>query len=409
MRYKNRRNVPHLGQVVLCCICFLTGCNTLVGTLNIDQVNTAHAIPDYTKKYTSVVYPKDFTFADTPSRFFWLDNTLILMSINMSEHYADEHGLLLRKNIVIVWNTITNNVTEYMEGHILCFNPRDKWVQIEKINNQPDTRKFVQGEWGSEMQPYMAVRGEKSHVNEFSCRRNPGLSNRLLPDKHITTPLYEDHGLLDWGQVGTYQRPWMKTSTLTYRITGKKVPVEITYLYNELNSSSVKYYQFADAYLLSGNLGISIANEPRDRRAARLLTPDGKVSKFPVPSEFWEKNYYRGAKVLYSRAGIIWQVPETPGIGSIKLGGAYIQDHDGKIFKVSNQGFSKASVSPDGCRIAYVYGISKPEKSHYRNSVRVTDLCKGVKDKVKLRGQSSEARSSEARVKAVRQGSGLES
>ncbi len=372
---KGIKNLSQIGQATIF-ILLLSGCNSLIGEQNNLPLNGDDTIPDYTSEYTTVVYPKDFTYADTPSRIFWLDNTLVLMSINTRVHYADEHGILLRKKIVIVWNTITNNVTEYMEGNILCFNPIDHWVQIEKINNLPNTRKFLQGEWGSEMQPYMAVRGEKSHVNQFSCRRNPGLSNRLLPDKHITTPLYEEHGLLDWGQVGTFKRPWMKTSTLAYRITGKSAPVEITYLYDELDSLSVRYYPFADAYLLSGNLGIRIANEPRDRRAARLLTPDGKVSKILVPSEFWEKNYYRGADVLYSRVGVVWLVPESPVTGSIQLGGAYIQAHDGKIFKVSDQGFSKASVSPDGCRIAYIYGVSDPKKLHYRKSVRSTDLCK---------------------------------
>ena len=102
-----------------------------------------------------------------------------------------------------------------------------------------------------------------------------------------------------------------------------------------------------------------------------LISPAGKVEAIELPPG---SSYPMGA--FPTRHGVFWISNDAPSGNSRDAGGWLF--HDGKVTKLFDQLVNGASVSPDGCKIAYA------NDSHTRESmivVQVIDLCAEQKGK----------------------------
>jgi hypothetical protein len=138
---------------------------------------------------------------------------------------------------------------------------------------------------------------------------------------------------------------------------------------------NVNYLPFADKYLVSG-----ISNSTSNLPPAWYLKPNGDVERIVVPIGPWNSAKYFGV-----RPGLFLVSGNAKGIDDPGYAGGYLVA-GGSINKVASGNLRQLSVSPDGCRLAFIFSRSqKDQAAGYRawkdgspgNTVHMLDLCEG--------------------------------
>ena len=213
--------------------------------------------------------------------------------------------------------------------------------------------------------------------NRISCRHyyTPLPYWRHEGKKTRSIPLREEHGYLDFG-LPSRADPSKASPVLLYP-PDQKNPKQLPFT-GEQVQFHIAYFEFAGVYLLEGHRETTYATR------IWLLKPDGTVTKALEPTgKSWERmgwGHYQLTKhglFLVGGKGKYDQVGTT--------GGYLLADDEPKRLI---PGFVRnASVSPNGCKIAFVHALHSQAEADSVKALRqgkpgtrtlqMIDLCKG--------------------------------
>jgi len=285
-----------------------------------------------------------------------------------------------------VWDTATQSVSPYpaLQGSAQL---RVCGEFLSYIRRKPGT----DNEWllvygkirdGQFVEDQVTEFPNPSAINPFNCRYYP-LPYPWTVKGHVTTPLLEEHGYLDWGPEFIIDpfKP-LDDSHLTLYRPGDQKGVVLPFRRRGL-SAEVSYAPFRNTYLIpSGSYRDPATGEVQNSTEwpkgqpmpVWWLTPDGKVTEEAIPYHpFTTRAAGRG--FLPVKGGVFaWSHAAGPG-NSLGEAGGYLA-RDGTMRKVIAGLLRNPVVSPDGCKVAFVHEAQVPTPAAH-GKMKMIDLCDG--------------------------------
>jgi hypothetical protein len=217
--------------------------------------------------------------------------------------------------------------------------------------------------------------------NRFSCRYYDEKPEWIIPN-HQTLPLLDGHGFLDWfptsGPESFRNRP------LRFRVTNATEWVELPIGTREVWHNLVRYAPFTNSYLLYPIAYIDahtgkeepVGPWPKGKPVPMWwLAPDGTLTTEIIPYV----RFMRGGSRSYfpTRHGIFVTTHKADDLGKPGDAGGYLA-RNGRVTKLITGLLDSVSISPDGCRIAFIHDpydtIHGIERLN-RINVKVIDVC----------------------------------
>ena len=217
--------------------------------------------------------------------------------------------------------------------------------------------------------------------NRFSCRYY-GEKPEWIIINHQTLPLIDGHGFLDWppseGPSPVQNQP------LRFHPKSSSEWIELPIGTREVWRIDVRYASFKSSYFLHPITYIDpqtgkeepIGPWPEGKAVpVWWLSPDGSVTTETVPYMRFMRGGSRG--YFATRKGIFIYTHKTDGAGKPGDAGGYLA-RNGRVTKLITGLLDSVSISPDGCRVAFihdpydtVYGIERLN----RINVKVLNVC----------------------------------
>ncbi len=220
-----------------------------------------------------------------------------------------------------------------------------------------------------EEKPFVMLKGEAASYtgrNQFTCR---DFDRRQLPgygDDMARLPLRDGHGFLEVGKkyLGSYDMP------LRLFPPGNTTGIELPLKQWQVTEKPVTYVEFANAYLMyapqpAPRTGITTwpKNQPYP---VHFLSPDGTVRTVNIP-------YIKGMSGLANfwavRDGILVSIGAHPR----RTGTYFVPNGNGQPQRVINGIILPATVSPDGCKLAFNHS---PYNDKVRGGLKIINFCK---------------------------------
>jgi len=316
----------------------------------------------------------------------WLDNARMLFSGYTGVEYSPDDPnkvLQFRDEGYYVWDTGKGTVqrdTSFDGKGKICVHG-EYWSYVRSGKDDDKTYVLVSGKKGEETErPF-----PKLHwFNPHSCRYYETKPFWIV-EGHQTIPLQEEHGYLD---LGTRPEPDYLTLRLEepnpaiwfYSVEAKKsFPLPIGWL--EVGILQVRYDSLSNRYLLSGlqyydSTRGFLSDWPRDTpHKVWWLSPDGTVQPQEVPNTVsslqggWPQIFpIRGG--LFVVSGNTKNMRDPGAAGGFVVRGQTIQ-------KVVTGMLRRASVSPDGCRVAVMNDANDKKPVSERTRLQIIQLCQG--------------------------------
>lgn len=323
-------------------------------------------------------YPiKDSKFPAAEAKLGWLDNERVMFhgyEVGKVGQPSPDDGHPLAETGLFIWDTTKDTVTKYwdIDGPVPLCVFRGQVFLSKKLKEKENTWLLVSGALGKEEQ--RTISGGVS-VNGHSCRLSDQRPIWMKEDKHRRLPLLEEHGYLDFG-IPSRADP-SKASPILLHQPNQEQGLQLPFTGEQVRLH-VTYFEFDDSYLLEGQVETTYA------APVWLLKFDGTVTKVLEPTgQPWEKlgwgqyNLTKKGLFLAGGSGPYDQVGTT---GGYLLSG-------GKPLRLIAGLTRNISVSPDGCKVAFVHVLhslagaesakalrqSKPGA----RSLKMIDLCTG--------------------------------
>jgi hypothetical protein len=167
--------------------------------------------------------------------------------------------------------------------------------------------------------------------------------------------------------------------------TGAKDEITLPVRRSDVDAYNVRYAEFTKGYFLYGHvyfdekLGRWSSSWPEGRpHVAWWLTPEGKVTELPIANyEGLMRSMHEFYPVLN---GIFFVTSSSRGRYPGTMGG-YLLNGNEAVHVIAGR-LSNVSVSPNGCRVAFVHDPSDTEHGKDRLdriTVKMADLCQGAK------------------------------
>lgn len=308
----------------------------------------------------------------------WIDNTRVLFTaVKLGTYPCDHtntshcgpHGHLLA---VSIWDTRKNQITTYLDRILtdLCVH---KGFISYKARLEPAHREgsVLAGNFGNEK--VLGLISEYRYMNPNNCRYYRD-APRPFAEKRRARLLLDEHGYVDFGPLP--RTPDEFSPPVLRSLDGKKainLDIEARYLQNRYLSFS--YLPFANEYFARADVIDSSALAP-----ALYLNPAGTVRTVEFASRRKLGGNYYGVK-----RGVFLSTDGDTLDG--RNGGGYLLE-SGNLVQVVSGALRSVSVSPDGCKVAFIYspsaraiglGYSEWRKGKPANTVRMINLCDGVR------------------------------
>ena len=196
-----------------------------------------------------------------------------------------------------------------------------------------------------------------------------------------TWNLRDEHGYIDLGDLKQFQDNFMNWDWKPKYVGQGGKPVElIPAPLKELTVTAAEYVPFANVYLLYRRHQIRQSGDGN----ILILSPNGIVESKATPREIRElmkenglESYGNANNAQLTRAGFLWFVSSL----YHKNFGVFLESSNGDFFKVIEGGPKNLYVSPDGCKVAYVFSSGKPATPSHKpwttKWLEVVNLCKG--------------------------------
>jgi hypothetical protein len=278
-------------------------------------------------------------------------------------------------NGAYVWDVPKNEVTHYKDRILTDLCVHDGYISYKTHERLADKQASIfVGKFGKEQK--LDHPSEHQYNNPISCRYH---TKPWLPAEAQTRRvalLLEEHGYVDFGPNEPSQLNAQKGQPLPILRSpdGKAVPLNIENRYLMNRRLRFSYVPFSNEYFTKADT-VNVAEVV----PAFYMTPEGSVRKL----EFGVRRLLGGG-YHPTRVGVFLT---TDGDRSPGSGGGYLL-LPGKLVKVVTGAVRSASVSPDGCQVAFIYATSWEAVSQgYRdwkegkpgNTIRAINVCEGDK------------------------------
>jgi hypothetical protein len=310
---------------------------------------------------------------------YWLDNDRALFpgyavtpihSDNTKQQYS------VTPPGVYVWNIKTNTYERHADLQaplwFMCFNEGFIAYSIAGGDGADDQLTVMAGEFGQ----------EKLLSPDILWRKNPELRRcDVLPQRDLSPDQTNYAFTLRPGDgkiivtspaKPTYLFNVEKQNNNIILINQNNNSIELPILAKEVwHSDNIKYSAFSNKYTIIQNLSRDndiTYQKPRSGIApvpVYAISPDGTVETYEIPPGIW----YPTA-VFLTRRGLFWVSNEAPHAAWHMAGGFLL--HEGKVTRLFKGLVDAASVSPDGCRIAYQTSDRGTSSTAYVSAI---DLC----------------------------------
>lgn len=315
-------------------------------------------------------------------RIYWINNDEVLFGGPTGETRKREDGFIEMINRVSVWNIRTNEIRRYgelagslcyYEGYVVFWErevlSNRLWINYGKLG---ETTRLERGPSQGEFDPATC-----RPVKEVQARPEwtKGLAVRWLRP---------EHGLLVLGSSDPKEA--LKNTPIRYCPGGEKARCMDTLL-KRRESKGFEWTPFKGAYFVSSEYFYEDSRHPaggytrspwplNQLRPVWWLFPDGSIETILLPSGPWRE----GGSIAFlpTVEGVFVQSHNLSKTG-LGNAGAYLV-HGEKITKLASAYVESPSVSPDGCRVAYVhdpYDRFPREKRLSQITLRVVEFCQG--------------------------------
>lgn len=317
----------------------------------------------------------DSKFPAVEAKLGWIDNERVIFhgyEVGKVGHPSPDDGHPLAETGLFIWDTAKGIIAKYwdIDGVTpLCVFHDQVWFLLG-INGDEKSRLQVSGKLGHEQQ-MKAIGG--GALNGVSCRYYTP-KPEWADERRVRRPLLEEHGYLDFG-------PWVNADRsdaariLFYRPNEKEpiiLPLNPNHVVNLFD-----YVEFENAYLIDSK------RQTTYPAPVWLLRPDGTVTKIFEPTgKRWERMGW--SFVHLTRKGLFFW-GGSAGYGSVGTAGGYLLVK-GKPQKLIAGLVWNESVSPDGCKVAFVHVLHSQagadsvkalrEGKPGSRTIKIIDLCK---------------------------------
>jgi hypothetical protein len=217
--------------------------------------------------------------------------------------------------------------------------------------------------------------------NRFSCRYYDQKPEWVIPN-HQILPLLDGHGYLDWFPTSLPEA--VRNRPIRFRSHRFTDWVELPIGTREVWRIDVQYAPFKNVYFLYPITYIDsqtgkeepIGPWPKDKPVrVWWLAPDGNVTTETVPY----MRFMRGGSRSYfpTREGIFITTHKTDDLGKPGDAGGYLA-REGRVTKLITGILDSVSISPDGCRVAFIhdpYDTVRGLERLNRINVKVLSVC----------------------------------
>jgi hypothetical protein len=290
-------------------------------------------------------YPiKDSKFPAAEAKLGWIDNERVIFhgyEIGKVGQPSLDDGHPMAETGLFIWNIPKNTVTKYwdIDGITpLCVFHDHVWFLL-RIKGDEKARLQVSGRIGHEQQTKTTGEGA---LNGVSCNYHIP-KPEWADERRVRRPLLEEHGYLDFGPWANADRS-DSANILLYR-PNEKDPVRLPLNPNQVENL-FEYVEFENAYLFQGQRQTTYA------APVWLLKPNGALITILEPTgQPWEKlgwgQYTLTKKGLFLAGG-------SGRYDQVGTMGGYLHS-GGKPQRLIAGITRNISVSPDGCKVAFVH------------------------------------------------------
>lgn len=300
--------------------------------------------------YDSGAWADPFGSAD----IYWLDNNRVIFR---SVQDNDKRRVTVGPFNLSIWE-IGKGVkpyTEYYPSVTVCV--RDDMIHRTQKDASGNVQRFY-GKFGEE-KPFEFPKTKGTFFDELNCHpnENPEILAKRAAGRAII-PLLDRHGYLDRGAVSGEEslRP---VSTIFYR------PGHSEYLKLPVRIGHVNYYAFKDAYLFQADFSPDAPATFKSRWPSGILPggvkgwlyPEGRIEPLIIPAEPWPDKKvpkFGSGSLNPLRNGFLVRTGKAKGPKDAGTLGGYLLSNK-KLVKVVGGYLSELTVSPDGCKVAFVH------------------------------------------------------
>jgi hypothetical protein len=318
----------------------------------------------------------DSKFPAAEAKLGWLDNERVIFhgyDIGKMTQPGPGEGYPTAAEGLFIWDTIKGTVTKYwdIDGPVpLCVFQRQIFF-TQKLKDKENTWLAITGTFGKEERRLVS---QKLWINGFSCRESAHKPEWVKEDKRRRWGLLEEHGHLDFGESSPGEPA--KASPIVLYLPGKVQGIQLPFTGEQIRLH-VTYSEFDNSYLLEGHR-ITTRAGPVWR-----LKPDGAVTKILEPrGKAWEGIGWSG--IHLTRKGL-FLIGGSAGYGTVGTAGGYLLAKNAPEKLIAGLVWNE-SISPDGCKIAFVHVLHSQAGADSAKALRegkpgsrtlkVIDLCK---------------------------------
>lgn len=319
----------------------------------------------------------DSKFPAAEAKLGWIDNERVMFhgyDVGKMTQPGPGEGHSTAAEGLFIWDTVKGTVTKYwdIDGPVPLCLFRGQIFFTRKVKDKEDLWLAITGNFGKEERRLVS---QKLWINGFSCRESAHKPEWVKEDKHRRWGLLEEHGYLDFGEpspgVPAKASPILlyqpnKTQGLQLPFTGEQIRLHVS------------YFEFDDSYLLEERRRTTHAG------SVWRLKPDGTVTRVLEPTgKVWERIGWGG--VHLTRNGL-FLVGGSAGYSATGTAGGYLLAKEDPQKLISGLVWNE-SVSPDGCKVAFVHVLhsqagadsakSLREGKPGSRTIKMIDLCKG--------------------------------
>lgn len=302
---------------------------------------------------------------------FWMDNRRVIFVGFAHKRSPNDEGP--EKPGIYIWDTKTGELTEYrwpIRGG-LCYS--NGYINYSlRWDRAADTVYLMEGPLGNERSVAWNPKRDRGRTfpDRINCKRDTYLRYDADEPKRSILPLKSGEGYVDFG-LAHASKP---TNAYYYSGVGAK-PVELPFNRESVSWSLAEYFRFKGAYLLWDHVLPDNIRRPwnaTDCLPAWWLNSDGTTEELCIPSGPWSRRFASVLVEPTKRGFFIVSHGFSPD-GAPGVAGGYLVAQGGRARKVISGYVETASVSPNGCRLAFSHATKSIPVA--LRTLKVVDVC----------------------------------